>query len=143
MLRALASGDNPLVSESLEDFDRLLAFATFKPLFIPWPVKGVLAQRALDHGAFNQFIFDSLMSDGSSSLEPVLPDITAPTLILWGEYDRLTDVGAVDVMRPLLPNPTVVIMKDTGHLPMLERPAETAAHYLGFLVSISSTDDAL
>jgi hypothetical protein len=27
----------------------------------------------------------------------------------------------------------VVIMKDTGHLPMLERPAETAIHYLGFV----------
>jgi len=27
----------------------------------------------------------------------------------------------------------VVIMKETGHLPMLERPAETATHYLEFL----------
>jgi pimeloyl-ACP methyl ester carboxylesterase len=59
-------------------------------------------------------------------------------LILWGEYDRVLDVSSVDVMRPLLPQAKVVVMKDTGHLPMIERPAETAAHYLGFLNSAQS-----
>jgi pimeloyl-ACP methyl ester carboxylesterase len=36
-------------------------------------------------------------------------------------------------MRPLLPQAEVVIMKETGHVPMIERPAETAAHYLEFV----------
>jgi pimeloyl-ACP methyl ester carboxylesterase len=133
MQRALAKGDNPLVVESLEDFDGVLAFASYKQPFIPWPVKGVLAQRALDHAEFNQSIFESLISDSSSNLEPILADIEAPVLILWGEYDRVVDVSSVNVMRPLLPRTEVVIMKDTGHLPMLERPAETATHYLGFV----------
>jgi len=26
-----------------------------------------------------------------------------------------------------------VIMKDTGHIPMLENPRETASHYVGYL----------
>jgi pimeloyl-ACP methyl ester carboxylesterase len=39
-------------------------------------------------------------------------------------------------MRPLLPQAEVVIMKDTGHIPMLERPAETAMHYLRFLANL-------
>jgi len=131
--RALAKGDNPLVVKSLEDFDGLLAFASYKQPFVPWPVKGVLAQRALDYAEFNQFIFESLISDSSSNLEPILADVEAPVLILWGEYDRVVDVSSVNVMRPLLPRTEVVIMKDTGHLPMLERSAETATHYLRFL----------
>ncbi len=131
--RALAKGDNPLVLKSLEDFDRLLALASYKQPFIPWPVKGVLAQRALDQAEFNASIFESLVSDSSSNLEPILADIEAPVLILWGEYDRIVDVSSVSVMRPLLPRTEVVIMKDTGHLPMLERPAATATHYLGFV----------
>ncbi len=49
------------------------------------------------------------------------------------EFDRVLDVSSVDVMRPLLPHAKVVIMKETGHLPMLERPTETAAHYRTFL----------
>ena len=131
--RALAKGDNPLVAESLEDFDELLAIASYKTPFIPWPIKGVLAQRAMDHAAFNTRVFESIVSDRASKLELVLADIDAPALILWGEYDRVLDVSSIDVMRPLLPQAEIVIMKDTGHLPMLERPAETAAHYRGFV----------
>jgi len=133
MQRALAEGDNPLVVKSLEDFDGLLAFVSYKQPFVPWPVKGVLAQRALDDAEFNESIFGSLESDSSSNLEPILANIEAPVLILWGEYDRVRDASSVNVMRPLLPRTEVVIMKETGHLPMLERPAETATHYLEFL----------
>jgi len=133
MQRALAEGDNPLVVKSLEDFDGLLAFVSYKQPFVPWPVKGVLAQRALDDAEFNESIFGSLKSDSSSNLEPILANIEAPVLILWGEYDRVRDASSVNVMRPLLPRTEVVIMKETGHLPMLERPAETATHYLEFL----------
>ncbi len=133
MQRALAKGQNPLVVDSLEDFDRLLAFVSYKKPFVPWPVKGVLAQKAMDHAEFNQFIFESYISDRSSGLEPVLTDIENPVLILWGEFDRILNVSSVNVMRPLLPQAEVVIMKDTGHVPMLERPAETAALYLGFV----------
>jgi pimeloyl-ACP methyl ester carboxylesterase len=133
MQRALAEGDNPLVVQSLEDFDGLLAFVSYKQPFVPWPVKGVLAQRALDDAEFNESIFGSLKSDSSSNLEPILANIEAPVLILWGEYDRVRDASSVNVMRPLLPRTEVVIMKETGHLPMLERPAETATHYLEFL----------
>ena len=133
MQRALAKGENPLVVDSLEDFDRLLAFVSYKKPFVPWPVKGVLAQKAMDHAEFNQFIFESYISDRSSGLEPILTDIEKPVLILWGEFDRILNVSSVNVMRPLLPQAEVVIMKDTGHVPMLERPAETAALYLGFV----------
>ncbi len=133
MQRALAKGENPLIVDSVEDFDGLIAFASYKKLFVPWPVKGVLAQKALDRSEFNQFIFESLKSDHLTSLEPILTDIENPALILWGEYDRILHVSSVNVMQPLLSRAEVVIMKDTGHLPMLERPAETAAQYLGFV----------
>ncbi len=133
MQRALTKGENPLIVNSLEDFDALLALLTYKKPFVPWPVKGVLAQKAMDHAEFNQFIFESFKSDRSSDLEPILTDIENPVLILWGEFDRILNVSSVNVMRPLLPQAEVVIMKDTGHVPMLERPAETAALYLGFV----------
>ena len=133
MQRALAKGENPLIVGSRDDFDRLIEFASYKEPFIPWPVKGVFAQQAMDDAEFNRAVFESLMSDSASSLEPVLADIQAPVLILWGEYDHVVDVSSVDVMRALLPRTDVVIMKETGHLPILERPAQTAMHYLEFV----------
>ena len=130
---ALDDGHNPLIVASPEDFDRLLAFAAHEQPFIPWPLKGVMARQAMSHGEFNQSVFESLVSDTDSNLEPILADIEAPVLILWGEHDRITDVSSIGVMQPLLPAAQVVVMKGTGHLPMLEYPAETAGHYLGFL----------
>lgn len=136
MFLAIERGDNPLIVKVPEDFDRLIEFASHKRPFIPWPAKGVLAQRAFEDSTFNRRIFEALMADRSSRLEPVLADIVAPVLIVWGEYDRILDVSSVDVMKPLLPRAEVVIMSDTGHAPMLERPAETAAHFLAFLQGV-------
>lgn len=73
------------------------------------------------------------LRDRSVPLEPELPKIQAPTLLLWGEQDRVLDVSSIDVMKPLLKKPSVVIMKDCGHAPMIERPEETAQHYQAFL----------
>lgn len=134
--RELATEKNRLIVESVAEFDSLLSFAAFKKPFVPWPVKGIFAQMAVDHAESNRSIFDSYISDRAAGLEPVLEDIEQPVLIVWGEFDRILDVSSVDVMRPLLPQAEVVIMKDTGHLPMLERPAETATHYLRFLDKI-------
>ena len=131
--RALAHGENLLIVRSLDEFDRLLDYVSHKKPFIPWPVKGVLAQRALDRAKENQLIFTAVKGDPTVALEPLLPQIETPVLIIWGEYDRILHVSSVDKMRPLLPQAEVIIMEDTGHVPMLERPAETAAHYVRFL----------
>ncbi len=71
---------------------------------------------------------------------PLLDQIEVPVLIIWGEYDRILDVSSIERMRPLLPQAEVIIMEDTGHIPMLERPAETAEHYHQFLTQVSSQE---
>ncbi len=53
-----------------------------------------------------------------------LPEIACPTLIVWGERDRLISVDDADVFEELIPNARKVIFPDTGHMAMLERPAE-------------------
>lgn len=131
--RAVAQGENPLVVDSVEDFDRLLAFVSYKEPFLPWPVRGVFAKRALEHAEFNKRIFAALMGDKASNLEPILADIEVPVLILWGENDRVLDVSIINVMQPLMPQAEVIVMQNTGHVPMLERPKETATRYLGFI----------
>lgn len=135
---ALAQGKNPLIVHSLDGFDRLIEYAMHEKPFAPWPVKGVLAQRVLDRVEKNQSIFTAIKGDSTADLEPLLAQIEIPVLIIWGEYDRIIDVSAVEKMRPLLPQVEVIIMEDTGHMPMLERPSETAIHYLQFLGRVVS-----
>jgi pimeloyl-ACP methyl ester carboxylesterase len=62
-----------------------------------------------------------------------LPEIACPTLIVWGECDRLISVRDADVFEELIPNSRKVIFEDTGHMAMLERPAAFNALLKDFL----------
>jgi pimeloyl-ACP methyl ester carboxylesterase len=62
-----------------------------------------------------------------------LPEIACPTLIVWGEGDRLIPVRDADVFAELIPDSRKVIFEDTGHMAMLERPAAFNALLKDFL----------
>ena len=52
-----------------------------------------------------------------------LPEIERPTLIVWGRNDRIVPVGGAYRYEQLIPNSRRVIFEETGHVPMIERPA--------------------
>jgi pimeloyl-ACP methyl ester carboxylesterase len=54
-------------------------------------------------------------------------------LIIWGDADKILDVGGVSVLEKNLKNYQTVIMKNTRHTPMLEKPQEAASYYLNHL----------
>lgn len=128
---------NPLLVASPEDFDKMMSFLFVVQPPLPNSLKQHFAERSIASHAFNQQIFSQLR-EHYIPLEPELPKIQVPTLILWGDQDHALDVSSIEVMKPLLKQSTVVIMKDCGHVPMIERPDETAAHYQTFLDSIKS-----
>ena len=125
-------GQSPLLVNSAADFDRVMKMNFSKPPRIPGPVKRYFALKAVESRAFNEKIGKDL-NDYKMDLEPVLGKIGAPVLILWGDDDRILDISAVGVFERGLKRHTTVIMKRCGHAPMLERPDETARHYLDFL----------
>ena len=136
LARALARGQNPLIVRTPAEFEALIEFSSWKRPFIPWPVNRVLARRAVARAPINEAVFADLLEDRGSNLEPLLSEISGPVLIVWGEHDRLLHVGSVDVMQALMPQAEAVVMKQTGHLPILERPGETAGCYLDFLTRL-------
>jgi pimeloyl-ACP methyl ester carboxylesterase len=64
-----------------------------------------------------------------------LPEIACPTLIVWGDGDRLISVRDADVFEQLIPDSRKVIFEDTGHMAMLERPAAFNALLADFLAA--------
>jgi abhydrolase domain-containing protein 6 len=137
----LQKGENPLLAGSAEDFDKLLKLCFVKPPFMPSQFKKVLAADAIAHSDFNKKIWDDMKwnqtketpSTIETFLEPYLPKIQAPVLIIWGDTDKILDVGGVAVLERSLKNYKTVIMKNTGHIPMLENPQETASYYVSYL----------
>ena len=125
-------GDNPLLVESAPQFDQLLDWLFVAPPQLPERLHQYLAQRAVADSAHQREVFEHLR-DRYLPLEPELPRIQAPTLLLWGDQDRILDVSSIEAMQPLLKKPSVVIIKGCGHAPILERPEESAADYLKFI----------
>jgi len=133
MAKRMSRGEpNPLVTGSVEEFDRLIQFVFSTPPDIPRFVKKFLVEEAQKHKPSNERIFQQISSE-HEALEPDLSKLKARTLVLWGDQDRVLDVSSVQVLKKGLPDCTAVIMKDCGHLPMIERPEEAATHYLAFL----------
>ena len=133
MVERLTKGEsNPLVAGSVEEFDSLIKFVFSTPPDIPRFVKKLLLEEAQRHKTSNERIFKQILSE-NAALEPDLPKIKTRTLVLWGDQDRVLDISSVKVLEKGLPNCTVVIMQNCGHLPMIERPKEAAEHYLVFL----------
>lgn len=71
------------------------------------------------------------------SIEPQpserLGEIRSPTLILWGAEDRWIPLENAQRFQRAIPNASVKIVEDSGHVPMEERPARTAALARQFL----------
>lgn len=119
------AGKHPLFVDDAEDYDRLLKFVFVEPPPIPGPIKTYFAEKAAESATFNKWVFMQIV-DPNTRLEPKLPSIQEPVLIIWGDTDRVLDKSMVKVMEPLLTNETVLILKNTGHLPMAERPEQVA-----------------
>ena len=136
----LGKGINPLVTDSLADFDRLINLCFANPPFIPRQFKKVLADDAIAHRDFNKKVWSEMVNDATKGdatkenyLKPYLGKVQAPVLVIWGAADKVLDVGGAAILEANLNNCQTMIMQDTGHSPMLEKPQETALHYLSYL----------
>jgi pimeloyl-ACP methyl ester carboxylesterase len=70
---------------------------------------------------------------GRDSVEALLPHITLPTLVLWGENDRVLSSRWAPYYHELLPRSRLVVFPKCGHQPMVEKTEETAEVIRDFL----------
>lgn len=91
---------------------------------VEWPIEQVRANEAAAR------IFWPL---GNTRIEKRLPLIKAPTLLLWGEQDRIMPRSYAEVFAKGITGPTEIrTIAGAGHLAELDKPAEVAAAVLAF-----------
>lgn len=66
---------------------------------------------------------DALDALTSYDFRDRLGEIDCPTLVIWGREDVIVPQKDGDEYERLIPQARQVVMDDTGHVPMLERPA--------------------
>ncbi len=134
--RLIKAGKNPLIVECVDDFDELMDLALEEKPFFPWPIKSVMAEKAVKNKAINEKIFSDLTGAHQYVFQEELKKIAASTLILWGTEDRLVHVDNAQVFNQLIPHSKKVFLDGIGHMPMLEAPEESSKIYLEFISSL-------
>lgn len=72
-------------------------------------------------------------SEIDSDLTPMLPNIESPSLVIWGAEDKVLHIDSADVFSRELKNYTKVVLAETGHVAMVEKPEITASHIKIFI----------
>ena len=136
-MKMMEKDENLLLLKDSNDLPRVMSLLFTNPPSLPYPLKKVFIQTALANRTFYEKERKEIFPD-FYSLEKELPNIKAQTLILWGDQDKVLDVSSVPVFEKGLKNHKTVIIKDCGHLPMLEKPQETATQYIDFIKGIKN-----
>jgi pimeloyl-ACP methyl ester carboxylesterase len=63
--------------------------------------------------------------------------VKLPTLVLWGDSDRVIPPVHADAFARLIPQATIVTIRDCGHLSDIERPAEFAGAVAAFIEGLA------
>jgi pimeloyl-ACP methyl ester carboxylesterase len=127
---------NPLLVNSVEDFDRLMAFSFVKPPYLPGFMKRHFAEKAIANRPWNEGIFQQMRSEGYL-LESKLSEFKTKTLVIWGEQDRVIHKSVTEVLKQKLKvQHRIEIMNGVGHAPMIEVPEETAELVINWIQSL-------
>jgi 2-hydroxy-6-oxonona-2,4-dienedioate hydrolase len=90
------------------------------------------ARRIYSRGSL-RFIQAAMNGKGAGGRLSWLPDIAAPTLLVWGRDDRVNTLDMALVPMRLIPRCELHVLYDCGHWAMIERRAEFESTVLGFL----------
>ena len=61
-----------------------------------------------------------------------LPEVTVPTLVIWGEADRMIPREQGQAYAAAIPGAAFVLIREAGHLPQLETPDQLLQAVQGF-----------
>lgn len=137
VIKMVEKGENPLLLKDSNDVPRYMALLFVNIPSMPYPIEKVMVKTALANRQFYEKEAKEIFP-AFDSLEKDLPNIKAPALILWGDKDQVLDVSSVPVFEKGLKNHKTVIIKDCGHVPMMEKPKETATHYIDFIKGVKN-----
>ncbi len=130
----VAQGNNPFIINNREEFDAFYAMTMQQPPFIPDFIFAAISEKYQQRSKQLTQIFKEI--DGRDLLDDSLQDVTAPTLLMWGQKDQLIHVSSIETWKKKIKHIKVKVWQGIGHMPMLEIPQQSAEVYRNFLEGI-------
>ncbi|MBA3300349.1 MAG: alpha/beta fold hydrolase [Thermoleophilaceae bacterium] len=107
----------------------------------PSRLKADLAYEGLLQGVGTPGFADAVDANLEYDFRDSLPEIGCPTLIIWGEKDPIIPVRDAKEYNEAIPDSRMVILEDTGHIPMAERPETFNELMMDFLDERGEADE--
>lgn len=99
---------------------------------IPYPMLVIQARNAMSRqNQVPRMLAETRFE--SEPLEDIAGHIMQPTLVHWGEDDQIVSPAGLQVLRETITDVSAIYTPDCGHLPMFERPRDSAALFQQFL----------
>lgn len=130
-------GRNPFLLDDVSAFGAFYAMTMARPPFVPGFVRAALAADFVARRDHYAEIFDDFY--GVDTLDDRLEEITVPTLVMWGEQDRLVHPSTAAAWAAGIAGARTVSYPEAGHMPMLEMPRRTATDYRAFLARATAS----
>jgi pimeloyl-ACP methyl ester carboxylesterase len=90
------------------------------------------ASLHLNQPRWREALISFTQSGGYRSFKQQLPDLVCPTLIIWGDRDRILGTTDAAAFHQGIPHSKLLWVNDCGHVPHLEQPDQTAQAILDF-----------
>jgi len=121
---------NPLVSIFVPIFKKLSflpGYRFFRKIFYRFVLKKT------DYVNLKGVMKETFKKVINEDLTPLLSKIKVPTLIIWGEKDKITPLSDAFLMKKEIKNSKLEILKDIGHAPHLKDPKSLSQKILDFI----------
>jgi pimeloyl-ACP methyl ester carboxylesterase len=87
----------------------------------------------LEQPGWSRALIGFTKSGGYPSLQARLGQLQLPTLILWGQFDRILGTRDANRLQGAIAGSQLIWIPNCGHVPHLEQPQITAQHILQFI----------
>ena len=74
-----------------------------------------------DYNAASPIMRQTLVKVVNEDLQHLMPNVTAPALLVWGTADDATPLSDAKIMEKLMPEAGLVTFEGAGHYSFIER----------------------
>ena len=117
-----------------EEFDAFMAMLTPRQYPAPYPLRRAFLHRIAERAWITRRIFASFLTY-QDALDGKLQSVKAPTLVIWGKQENMIPLAVGEEMKQQLPNASLVVCADSGHLAVFECWNELKPEVKSFLAS--------
>jgi pimeloyl-ACP methyl ester carboxylesterase len=132
-MRRVADGANPLDIASGEDFDRVMTSVFANPPSVPAPFRRWFVEMAIARRPQTLLIVEAIKPFLSDGLRGRMGAVGAPTLVLYGAADAVTDPSMLSVFASELPDARTALIPGAGHVAFSDNFTGTVRAMLEFM----------